>query len=110
MTDGGRVLSVTSFGKDIEHAIANTYKSAALVAFEGRMFRSDIGHDLVRKPTLSRVVRRGPVSGQPVPLLRPPVEPRLEHEPVQGTEPWDQREQDDGQPAEGHEQPIEGGL
>ncbi|HPF66449.1 MAG: phosphoribosylamine--glycine ligase [Flavobacteriales bacterium] len=52
VTDGGRVLSVTSFGKDIEHAIANTYKSAALVAFEGRMFRSDIGHDLVRKPTL----------------------------------------------------------
>lgn len=54
VTNGGRVLSVTAFGKDIEHAIANAYKSAGLIAFEGRMFRSDIGHDLVRQPAGAR--------------------------------------------------------
>ncbi|MCB0780441.1 MAG: phosphoribosylamine--glycine ligase [Flavobacteriales bacterium] len=54
VTSGGRVLSVTAFGKDIEHAIANAYKSAGLIAFEGRTFRSDIGHDLVRQPAGAR--------------------------------------------------------
>ncbi len=50
VTDGGRVLSVTAFGKDLEHAIANAYRSAALIAFEGKTLRTDIGHDLLRPP------------------------------------------------------------
>lgn len=50
VTNGGRVLAVTAFGKDLEHAIASAYRSAGFIAFEGRTMRSDIGHDLVRTP------------------------------------------------------------
>jgi len=52
VTNGGRVLVVTAFGKDLEHAIASAYRSAALIAYEGRTMRSDIGHDLIRVPTV----------------------------------------------------------
>ncbi len=48
VTAGGRVLSVTAFGKDTEHAILNAYASASLIDFEGKTNRSDIGHDLLR--------------------------------------------------------------
>ena len=48
VTKGGRVLTVTAFGKDLEQAIAAAYRSASLISFEGRIMRSDIGHDLVR--------------------------------------------------------------
>ncbi len=47
-TNGGRVLAVTSYGKDLEGAIANAYRNAALVQFEGRVMRTDIGADLVK--------------------------------------------------------------
>ena len=50
LTNGGRVLSVTGMGKDLESAIASAYRSAALIAFDGRYVRSDIGHDLVKQP------------------------------------------------------------
>ncbi|HMN05608.1 MAG TPA: phosphoribosylamine--glycine ligase [Flavobacteriales bacterium] len=49
VTKGGRVLSVTAFGKDIEHAILNAYTNAALIDFEGKTHRTDIGHDLLRQ-------------------------------------------------------------
>lgn len=51
VTNGGRVMCVTAFGKDLEHAIANAYKHASLIAFEGKTMRTDIGHDLLRVPT-----------------------------------------------------------
>ena len=50
-TSGGRVLSVTAFGKDLEQAIAAAYRSASLIDFEGKVMRTDIGHDLVRLRT-----------------------------------------------------------
>jgi phosphoribosylamine--glycine ligase len=50
VTDGGRVLCVTAFGKDLEQAIAAAYRNAALIDFEGRYFRTDIGKDLVKIP------------------------------------------------------------
>lgn len=50
VTHGGRVLCVTAFGKDIEHAILNAYTNTALIDFEGKTHRSDIGHDLLRDP------------------------------------------------------------
>ncbi|MBL0129511.1 MAG: phosphoribosylamine--glycine ligase [Flavobacteriales bacterium] len=58
LTDGGRVMSVTGMGKDLESAIASAYRAAAIVAYEGKYMRDDIGHDLVKKPT----VRAGAVS------------------------------------------------
>ncbi len=51
LTDGGRVMAVTGFGKDLEQAILSAYRSAALITFEGKYVRSDIGKDLVRIPT-----------------------------------------------------------
>ncbi len=51
VTAGGRVLAVTAFGKDLEQAIASAYRSASLIDFEGKVMRTDIGHDLVRMRT-----------------------------------------------------------
>lgn len=47
-TSGGRVMSVTALGKDIEHAVLNAYTNAALISYEGKTHRTDIGHDLLR--------------------------------------------------------------
>ena len=45
-TNGGRVLAFTSFGKDINEALAKSYESIGKVHFEGMYFRKDIGFDL----------------------------------------------------------------
>ena len=50
VTNGGRVLAVSGFGKDVEQAIANTYRNVIMIDFEGRHVRTDIGHDLVKTP------------------------------------------------------------
>lgn len=52
VTEGGRVLAVTAFGKDTEQAIMQVYRSVMLIDFEGKQYRSDIGHDLVRVPAV----------------------------------------------------------
>ncbi|MCB0793905.1 MAG: phosphoribosylamine--glycine ligase [Flavobacteriales bacterium] len=49
-TNGGRVLSVTCFGKDLEQAVVNAYTNVQLIDFKGKYHRTDIGHDLARKP------------------------------------------------------------
>ncbi len=51
VTDGGRVMAVTAFGKDLEQAIAAAYASAALIVYEGKTMRPDIGRDVVRVPS-----------------------------------------------------------
>lgn len=48
LTNGGRVLSVTAFGDDIASAAANAKRAAAMIAFDGKQWRSDIGDDLIR--------------------------------------------------------------
>ncbi|MFN3874374.1 MAG: phosphoribosylamine--glycine ligase [Flavobacteriales bacterium] len=50
VTKGGRVLTVTGLGKDLESAIASTYRAAERISFEGRYMRDDIGRDLVKQP------------------------------------------------------------
>ena len=50
VTNGGRVLAVTSFGKDIESALQNSYESIDELSFQGMNFRKDIGFDLIKKP------------------------------------------------------------
>lgn len=47
MTAGGRVLAVTSFGKDVESALEVSYTNAEKIEFEGAYYRKDIGHDLL---------------------------------------------------------------
>jgi phosphoribosylamine--glycine ligase len=46
VTDGGRVLAITSFGKDLAAALKKSNRNAKLVQFEGKFFRKDIGKDV----------------------------------------------------------------
>ena len=46
VTNGGRVLAVTSFGKTFRDALTVSNKNAAAIGFEGKYFRRDIGFDL----------------------------------------------------------------
>lgn len=43
VTNGGRVLTVTSYGQDIATAIDSAYKAVDCIDFEGAFYRSDIG-------------------------------------------------------------------
>lgn len=47
-TAGGRVLTVTALGDDVEAARARAYEAAKLISFEGCQYRSDIGHRALR--------------------------------------------------------------
>ena len=46
VTNGGRVLSITSYGNDMTEALARTYKTVDRIRFEGKYCRRDIGFDL----------------------------------------------------------------
>ncbi|RNC66136.1 phosphoribosylamine--glycine ligase [Proteiniphilum sp. X52] len=46
VTSGGRVLSLTSYGKTMDHALGTSYKNIAKIKFENSYFRKDIGFDL----------------------------------------------------------------
>ncbi len=48
LTDGGRVLAVTSLAPTIEKAAARSVRNAKKVKFRGRFFRSDIGRDVLK--------------------------------------------------------------
>ncbi|HKK75129.1 MAG TPA: phosphoribosylamine--glycine ligase [Saprospiraceae bacterium] len=46
LTNGGRVLAVTSFGRDFKEALSKSYEDADKINFEGKYYRRDIGFDL----------------------------------------------------------------
>jgi phosphoribosylamine--glycine ligase len=46
LTNGGRVLSITSYGEDKSQALARSYNTADQINFEGKTCRRDIGFDL----------------------------------------------------------------
>ncbi len=47
LTNGGRVLAVTSLGDTIEDALKKSYLSIDSISFDGMNYRKDIGFDLV---------------------------------------------------------------
>ena len=47
VTSGGRVIAITSLGKDIPSAILKSKRNAKVVQYEGKYFRRDIGKDLM---------------------------------------------------------------
>ncbi len=46
-TNGGRVLAITSLAETLEDAMSISYNTAKLIDFEGKIFRKDIGRDLL---------------------------------------------------------------
>lgn len=47
LTNGGRVMALTSFGKSIAEAVNRSLEAAEQVHFDGKYYRRDIGKDLV---------------------------------------------------------------
>ena len=46
LTNGGRVMAITSFGRTIEEALSKSFDNAEKVKFDGKYYRKDIGFDL----------------------------------------------------------------
>ncbi len=48
LTNGGRVLAITSFGNSMKEALALSYKNAEKINFKGNYYRRDLGKDLLK--------------------------------------------------------------
>ena len=48
LTNGGRVLAVSSYGKDIPTALKKSYTTIEGINFEGKNYRKDLGFDLIK--------------------------------------------------------------
>ncbi|MCX6268372.1 MAG: phosphoribosylamine--glycine ligase, partial [Bacteroidetes bacterium] len=46
ISSGGRVMAVTSLGKNMKESLAKSYENSAIINFDGKIFRHDIGFDL----------------------------------------------------------------
>lgn len=45
LTNGGRVIALTSYGADIAEALRHSYHNSEIVNFEGKYYRRDIGYE-----------------------------------------------------------------
>jgi phosphoribosylamine---glycine ligase len=45
LTNGGRVLAITSFGSNLQEAVEKSKQTALSIQFEGKYFRKDIGYE-----------------------------------------------------------------
>ncbi len=48
VTNGGRVIAITSFGNTIEEAVAKSFKNAEIISYDKKYYRKDIGKDLMK--------------------------------------------------------------
>jgi len=46
VTDGGRVIAVSSYGSSMKDALERSYANAGKINFEGKYYRNDLGFDL----------------------------------------------------------------
>jgi phosphoribosylamine--glycine ligase len=46
VSNGGRVLAVTSYGKNLESALERSYRSIEKISYEKAYYRKDIGFDV----------------------------------------------------------------
>ncbi|HKM94420.1 MAG TPA: phosphoribosylamine--glycine ligase [Prolixibacteraceae bacterium] len=46
VSDGGRVIAVSSYGNTMNEALEKSFQNAAKISFEGKYFRKDLGFDL----------------------------------------------------------------
>src|SRR5690606_21310446 len=46
VTNGGRVLAITSYGTDFKEALKQSYQNIEKIDFEGNYYRTDLGFDL----------------------------------------------------------------
>ncbi len=47
LTNGGRVLAITSYGESMQEALDKSYQIAEKINFEGKNYRKDLGKDLM---------------------------------------------------------------
>jgi phosphoribosylamine--glycine ligase len=45
LTNGGRVLAITSFGDNITNAVSKSMEALTKISFEGMYYRKDIGYE-----------------------------------------------------------------
>lgn len=47
VTNGGRVIAITSYGEDIQKALAVSYENVDNIEYEGKYYRRDIGYEFI---------------------------------------------------------------
>jgi phosphoribosylamine--glycine ligase len=46
LTNGGRVIAISSYGLNVQEALRKSYKNAEAIDFDGKYYRRDIGFDI----------------------------------------------------------------